>query len=267
MKAVLLIEDDSALRALTAGLLEQHGWKVLEAADGEAGINLARQHKPEIIICDLLMPRCNGFQVCRAIRAMPELSGTHIVMISGRAYATDRANAFEAGADEYLVKPIQPRELRAALRKLTREDFPTEIRPRPPVAEAGSEPARVKFWGVRGSIASPGPNTIFYGGNTSCVEVRADGEIIVLDAGTGIRPLGLSLAKEFNGQPLNLTLLLTHTHWDHIQGFPFFVPAYNPKNTVRMRRVYPANPSGRDIFPGHPASLVPGPLDDEPCGA
>src|SRR6185295_1393461 len=86
-------------------------------------------------------------------------------------------------------------------------------------------PVRLKFWGVRGSIASPGPDTVFYGGNTSCIELRADGEIIVLDAGTGIRRLGLSLAKEFNGKPLNLTLLLTHTHWDHIQGFPFFVPA------------------------------------------
>src|SRR6185369_11613978 len=90
------------------------------------------------------------------------------------------------------------------------------------------------FWGVRGSIATPGANTVFYGGNTSCVEVRADGEIVILDAGTGIRPLGLALEKEFDGQPIGLTLLLTHTHWDHIQGFPFFVPAYNPKNTVRI---------------------------------
>ena len=234
MKAVLLIEDDSALRALTAELLEQNGWKVFEAADGEAGINLARQHKPAVVICDLLMPRCNGFQVCRTIRSTPGLAGTRIVMVSGRAYATDRANAFEAGADEYLLKPVQPHELRAVLRKLTQEDFPTETRPRPPLRNGQGKPVRVKFWGVRGSIASPGPETVFYGGNTSCVEVRADDEIIVLDAGTGIRPLGLSLANEFQSAPLNLTVLLTHTHWDHIQGFPFFVPAYNPRNTVRI---------------------------------
>jgi phosphoribosyl 1,2-cyclic phosphodiesterase/CheY-like chemotaxis protein len=234
MKAVLLIEDDDTLRPTIAALLEQNGWKVLEAEDGEAGINLAREHKPEVIICDLLMPRCNGYQVCRSIRATPDLRGTKIVMISGRGYATDKINALEAGADEYLVKPIQPHDLRATLRRLTTpEDFPTEIRPRPPIPSA-SGPARVKFWGVRGSIASPGPDTVFYGGNTSCVELRADGEIIVLDAGTGIRKLGMSLAQEFDGEPLNVTLLLTHTHWDHIQGFPFFVPAYNPKNTVRI---------------------------------
>jgi len=233
MKAVLLIDDDEALRPMIAALLEQNGWNVLEAQDGEAGINLARLHKPNVVVCDLLMPRCNGYQVCRAIRAAPDLRETKIIMISGRGYATDKMNALEAGADEYLVKPIDPHDLRGALRRLTAEDFPTEIRPRV-TPSGGHGPARVKFWGVRGSIASPGPDTVFYGGNTSCVEVRADGEIIVLDAGTGIRLLGLSLAQEFNGHPLNLTLLLTHTHWDHIQGFPFFVPAYNPKNTVRI---------------------------------
>lgn len=221
---------------MIAALLEQHGWNVIEAEDGEAGINLARQHQPDVIVCDLLMPRCNGYQVCRAVRATPELQGTRIVVISGRGYSTDKLNALEAGADEYLVKPVSPHDLRAALRKVTTQEFPTEIQSRPPPQPGANidGPPRVKFWGVRGSIASPGLGTVFYGGNTSCVEVRADGEIIVLDAGTGIRPLGLALAKEFGAQPLQLTLLLTHTHWDHIQGFPFFVPAYNPKNTVRI---------------------------------
>ncbi|HEX4083582.1 MAG TPA: MBL fold metallo-hydrolase [Chthoniobacteraceae bacterium] len=92
----------------------------------------------------------------------------------------------------------------------------------------------VKFWGTRGSVPTPGAATVRYGGNTSCVEVRADGQIIVLDAGTGIRPLGLELAREFNGAPINITLLITHTHWDHIQGFPFFLPAYESKNTIRV---------------------------------
>jgi len=92
----------------------------------------------------------------------------------------------------------------------------------------------VRFWGVRGSIPTPGRGTVHYGGNTPCVEVRAEGEIIILDSGTGIRQLGAALTSEFDGKPLNLTILITHTHWDHIQGFPFFKPAYNPKNQIRL---------------------------------
>lgn len=86
----------------------------------------------------------------------------------------------------------------------------------------------VRFWGTRGSIASPGPNTATYGGNTACVEVRAtDGTVIVLDCGTGARELGLHLARTMP-QPIRLHLFIGHTHWDHIQGFPFFVPAFLP---------------------------------------
>ena len=92
----------------------------------------------------------------------------------------------------------------------------------------------VKFWGVRGSIPTPGPTTVRYGGNTCCIEVRMGDEIILLDAGTGLRALGRSLLAEFRDRPLNLTLLLTHTHWDHIQGLPFFGPIYNSNCRLRI---------------------------------
>ena len=104
----------------------------------------------------------------------------------------------------------------------------------PPTSALGPNSTRVRFWGVRGSLPTPGPTTVHYGGNTSCVEVRAGSEIIILDAGSGIRCLGNELAAEFKGRPLEASLLLTHTHWDHIQGFPFFAPAYNPNNQFRV---------------------------------
>jgi phosphoribosyl 1,2-cyclic phosphodiesterase len=87
------------------------------------------------------------------------------------------------------------------------------------------EVMKVRFWGVRGSIPVPGPNTARIGGNTPCVEVRtADREVLILDAGTGIRALGLNLEQSPN-ERLLAVLLFSHTHWDHIQGLPFFSPA------------------------------------------
>jgi CheY-like chemotaxis protein/phosphoribosyl 1,2-cyclic phosphodiesterase len=84
---------------------------------------------------------------------------------------------------------------------------------------------RIRFWGTRGSIPKPGPSTVRYGGNTSCVEVRADGTLIVLDCGTGAHELGQQLVAA-NPGPMRGHLLITHTHWDHIQGFPFFAPLF-----------------------------------------
>jgi phosphoribosyl 1,2-cyclic phosphodiesterase len=97
--------------------------------------------------------------------------------------------------------------------------------------DAGNRaPLEVVFWGVRGSIASASPRTIRFGGNTTCLEVRAGDTRVILDAGTGIRPLGDRLLAEAaaTGRAPEATLLFTHLHWDHIQGFPFFAPAFVP---------------------------------------
>jgi phosphoribosyl 1,2-cyclic phosphodiesterase len=92
---------------------------------------------------------------------------------------------------------------------------------------------RVRFFGVRGSTPTPGPSTVRYGGNTVCVEARlADGTVLILDAGTGIRELGKELVREQHQEPI--TLLLTHVHWDHIQGLPFFGPLWQRGSHLRI---------------------------------
>jgi phosphoribosyl 1,2-cyclic phosphodiesterase len=89
----------------------------------------------------------------------------------------------------------------------------------------------LRFWGTRGSIPSPGPSTARYGGNTPCVELRTeDGWLVILDAGTGIRELGRSLMARANGDGVDGDIFLTHAHWDHIQGIPFFAPLFHRGN-------------------------------------
>lgn len=91
---------------------------------------------------------------------------------------------------------------------------------------------RITFWGVRGSIPAPGPETNRYGGNTSCVSVRTnEGHLIIIDMGTGLVPLGETLLRgDFGKKQGKATILLSHSHWDHIQGFPFFPPVFIPGN-------------------------------------
>jgi phosphoribosyl 1,2-cyclic phosphodiesterase len=125
-----------------------------------------------------------------------------------------------------------------------------------------AEPAlRLTCWGTRGSIPTPGPQTLRYGGNTSCVEVRtAGGERLIFDAGTGIRSLSRHLAE--TGGPLHAHLFVTHYHWDHIQGFPFFTQLYDPDTHVCLHGPRQGDVSVGRAFEGQMAPLYfPIPLD------
>lgn len=108
---------------------------------------------------------------------------------------------------------------------------------------------KVRFWGTRGSIATPGPTTIRYGGNTSCIEVRTDsGQIILLDCGTGAHPLGQTLVQDH--KPCSGAILISHTHWDHIQGLPFFAPLFEEGNEWRIYGPRGLGQSLREVLAG-----------------
>lgn len=249
MKNILLIDDDAAFRDALASLLRAHGWAVLEAGDGEAGLALARTHRPRVILCDLLMPGTNGFRVCASIRGDHTLRYSLLVAMSGRDFEDTRQTALEAGADEFLAKPIHSGRLMEILGRITAP---------PPFAPKEFDTTRLlrearpflRFWGVRGSVPVPGPSTVRYGGNTSCIELRVNGEILILDCGTGIRSLGDELVREFPEQPLRLSLLISHSHWDHVQGFPFFQPAYEARNQIRVYGFEGAREGLSGIFSG-----------------
>lgn len=103
----------------------------------------------------------------------------------------------------------------------------------------------VKLWGTRGSIPTPGPSTQIYGGNTACVEIRTADGLFICDGGTGLRELGIDLLRRAPHQPIVGHMLFSHPHWDHIQGFPFFEPAYHRENVFH---IYGTFQEGRHIF-------------------
>jgi phosphoribosyl 1,2-cyclic phosphodiesterase len=117
----------------------------------------------------------------------------------------------------------------------------------------------ITFWGVRGSIPTPGPNTVQIGGNTSCVEVRAGKAIVIFDGGTGLRMLGKKLYAEM---PIEAHMFFSHVHWDHIQGFPFFEPAFVPGNVFHLyggnnvSRTLGETLAGQMDHPNFPVSLT-----------
>src|SRR5437899_5904828 len=144
MPRVLIIEDDADSRRVIADLFTREDWKVLEANDGDVGLELALHNRPELILCDLLMPNSNGFQVFCTI--LEQLQPTKIIVVSGRDYGVDRTSALEAGADEYLLKPVTWELLSSTIDRLLPE-IPRRPEPRS-VPERESDTERIRPWGV-----------------------------------------------------------------------------------------------------------------------
>ncbi len=113
---------------------------------------------------------------------------------------------------------------------------------------------KVRFWGVRGSVPSPGPNTVRYGGNTPCVEIRAGGRLMIADAGTGIRALGEALVRERAGAPIEAHVFIGHTHWDHIQGLPFFAPLYRAESLITLYGLPGTTKAFQEVLAGQMSS-------------
>ena len=235
MAKVVIVDDDADIRRIAELRMRIAGFNVLTAGDGEAGLHLIQTEKPQVVLLDLMMPKMHGFAVCQAIRSDPSLQGTYIIVASAKAYSADVKKVKELGADLYLSKPY---DLEALVNTVQQ-------------ALASRQTAiAVKFWGTRGSIPTPGQATLRYGCNTSCVEVRCGDTILLLDCGTGAREAGISLAREFKGKSLHVHIFVSHTHWDHIQGFPFFVPAYIPGNHITVYSVRGTDKALSKIFTG-----------------
>lgn len=203
----LLIDDDPDVRALVAALLGVTGHQVEECSTPTDGLRRALAAPPDCVIVDLILPEMSGIELCERLRAEPALDETKIVVLSAKPYDQDREKARRVGADAYVVKPVDPQSFVPTIDELVRERL------------------ELRFWGVRGTLPAPGPETVRYGGNTACVTLGfSDGRMLIFDAGSGIYRLGSTLAPAAKGRRLHL--LLSHLHLDHISALPTFAPLY-----------------------------------------
>jgi len=235
MKKVLVVDDDPSMLTLALNRLQTESVEVLTADNGADGLHMAREHRPDVVVLDLMMPKMHGYTLIQEIHNDPALSHVKILVTSAKAYASDVERTLRLGADRYLTKPYDLQEFWNTVSELLEEKRP---------------PFTVRFWGTRGSIATPGEATVKYGGNTACTELRCGDQLLILDAGTGIRGLGVSLVSEFQEKPITGHIFVGHTHWDHIQGFPFFAPAFNPANEFSIYSLHGAEKPLKKVFRG-----------------
>ena len=224
---------------------------------------MTRRLRPDLLVLDIMMPVVHGMDVLKRLKADPETRGVGVVMWSAKAFKPDVDAAREQGAYAFLEKPVDRHHLAATVREYfdrhaaqgeadattppeaatLETSKPLEVlKPAPPfVAKLDTSRGYVKLWGTRGSIPVTGPRYARHGGNTSCLEVTCGDQTAVIDAGSGIRDLGMDLLARGRKK---LRLFVGHTHWDHIQGFPFFTPAYVPGYEVQ---VFGARGFGKDL--------------------
>ncbi len=244
---VLVADDAPEVCLLVSRLLGKAGYQVETAEDGAECLEKVASFRPHMLVVDIMMPKVHGIDVLRqlgerGLAANIDGKPIGVIVCSARAFDADRERAMQLGAIGFLVKPIHKQRLLELIEahlggKPGVEGPSTAGGPAPHAADTPALPATqdvylpeldssrgvLRLWGTRGSIPAPGAAHMRHGGNTASLEVRHGEDVVIIDAGTGIREAGMALAK---GGPRRVHLFIGHTHWDHIQGFPFFAPAY-----------------------------------------
>jgi CheY-like chemotaxis protein len=218
MKSLVLIDSDSLSRALLSQCLVGQGWRVIEAEDGDTGWELIMKHQPEAVVCDLRTPKRNGFKVCRLIREQAPLNSTNVVLTGVSRFANARETALATGADNYLVKPIAPADLLASLAHC--RDGAEKAKP----THAGPTLIRLGCAARSRRLECKLPSAVRHFLRRACI---GDQISFWTPSASGAGPVAHA---RISRQAVEYHDARHHTHWDHIQGFPFFIPAYNRKS-------------------------------------
>jgi len=229
---ILVAEDTEVISLLMTEVLTRAGFEVELTKDGEECLEAAQRQLPDLIILDLMMPKLHGIEVLKRLRSDPETADVSVIVCSAKAFKAERAAAVELGVLAFVPKPFRPEELLDTVHAFFDRSVPLDPLASPATAAPIGKPYRPRIdfarpkmtlWGTRGSTPTPGAAFMRHGGNTSCMMIEKGDHKLIFDAGSGIRELGIELMRE---GPCRIHLFITHTHWDHIQGFPFFTPAF-----------------------------------------
>ncbi|MBP9842093.1 MAG: response regulator [Simkaniaceae bacterium] len=219
------------------------------ARTGPATLKLADEIKPDLIILDIMLPIMHGIEVLHKLKAHGYQGG--IIMTSYQMMIQNYRAALEGGSDYFLLKPFTEEEL---LRHVA-DYFKGDLKPDPfalklPangsdcfIAVSAHQKSYLKFWGTRGSNPVSGPEYVRHGGNTCSLEIRSGKDLVLIDAGTGIRKLGETLQDIET-----IHLIIGHTHWDHITGFPFFTPLYRQNCNIIVYAPVGFEKSAKELF-------------------
>ncbi len=210
-----IVEDDPDIVAIVEQLLRAAGHQLTTSTDSHIAIDDIRERRPDCVLLDIMMPGVDGLELCRRIRQDESLRSMKIIMVTAKAFKFDERRSVELGADGYILKPIRPTTFVSRLERIVSNEF------------------HLRFWGSRGTLPVPGRRSLRYGGNTSCVSLSfPSGGLFIFDAGTGIKELGDELMR--SAERVHAKIFISHPHWDHINGFPFFAPLYAPGNNFEI---------------------------------
>lgn len=258
---VLVADDVPDIAEFVQKVLAREGYETAVAADGEETLQLLDSFRPELVILDIMLPKVHGMDILKDISLRPEADRPGVIVCTAKTFKAEMDQAKELGAFAVLAKPFGRPELIERVRTYFASQFAggspsgggmvsAAYSGKPFLPTIDTSRGYLRLWGTRGSVPVSNPRFARHGGNTSCLEINCGDEIVIIDAGTGIRDLGLELAAN---PPRTLRLFIGHTHWDHIQGFPFFAPAYTPGFEIH---VYGASGFGKDLH-----SIFRGQLD------
>lgn len=204
----LVIDDSKTIQFEFTGLLERAGHEAKALGTCDLALETVLQMQPDCILCDLMLPGMDAMELFTLIRAQKQLKQPTFIVISGKQFDYDRRRVLDLGVDFYLTKPVNP------------ETFVDQI------MNIIDGKMVIGFWGCRGTFPIPGKNTVRYGGNTNCLTVDvADKHHFIFDAGTGIKELSNHILQT-NSLPYKAKIFISHPHYDHINGIPFFAPLY-----------------------------------------